>query len=165
MLWKAEAHFGALGWVSVAVSPAGLRSLSFAAGPQGIAPDLETRAGSQQVSPADLARQALDQVREYLAGERRCFELPIDWAQMRPFQQKVLQITAAIPYGEVRTYGQVAGSLGQPGGSRAVGAALGANPIPIVIPCHRVIGSDRRLHGFSAPGRDRNQSLAAGARR
>jgi methylated-DNA-[protein]-cysteine S-methyltransferase len=150
-LWTAEAFLDPLGWVGAAVSQNGLRSLSFQSGPQGVHPGPAGNPGNLLSSPADLALQALDQVREYLAGGRRCFEVPIDWAQMRPFQQQVLRFTAAIPFGEVRTYGQLASSLGQPGGSRAVGAALGANPIPIIIPCHRVIGGDRRLHGFSAP--------------
>lgn len=150
-LWTAAAPFDRLGWVCAAVSEDGLRALSFEEGPRDLPPHPAGSPGSSQ--PAlDLALRTLDQVREYLAGERRCFEIPIDWSQMRPFQQRVLRFTAAIPYGQACTYGQVAASLGLPGGSRAVGAALGANPIPIVIPCHRVVGGDRRLHGFSAPG-------------
>jgi methylated-DNA-[protein]-cysteine S-methyltransferase len=151
-LRNAGAYLDFLGWVCVAVSRDGLRSLSFTPDPREINPGRDSSVNAPDDPLIDLALQALDQLREYLSGARRCFDLPIDWTHMRPFQQQVLRFTAAIPFGEVCTYGQVAKSLGQPGGSRAVGAALGANPIPIVIPCHRVIGADRRLHGFSAPG-------------
>jgi methylated-DNA-[protein]-cysteine S-methyltransferase len=88
------------------------------------------------------------QLREYFAGQRTRFDLPLDMDQMRPFQKRVLQAALIIPAGTVWTYGQVARVIGQPQASRAVGSALGSNPIPIIIPCHRVIGSDGRLHGY-----------------
>ncbi len=70
---------------------------------------------------------------------------------IKGFQRDVLQLTAEIPFGEVRTYGELAQQLGKLGASRAVGTALARNPMALVIPCHRVIGSDRKLHGFAAP--------------
>ena len=88
------------------------------------------------------------QLQEYFAGARRRFDLPLDMSRMRPFQRRVLQTALAIPAGTVWTYGQVARTIGNPRASRAVGAALGSNPIPVIIPCHRVIGSDGRLHGY-----------------
>jgi O-6-methylguanine DNA methyltransferase len=76
----------------------------------------------------------------------------LDWSQLTPFQQAVLRQTAAIPRGEQLTYGQVAKRLGKPSASRAVGAALGSNPWPVLIPCHRVVGANGRMTGFTAPG-------------
>ncbi|HPH95275.1 MAG TPA: methylated-DNA--[protein]-cysteine S-methyltransferase [Anaerolineaceae bacterium] len=109
-------------------------------------------AGPQSAPQARQVNQALRQIDEYLAGKRRMFEIPIDWSVMTPFQEQVLRATYAIPYGEVRTYGEVALAIGKPNASRAVGGALGRNPMGIVIPCHRVVNHNRDLHGFSAPG-------------
>ena len=84
----------------------------------------------------DEARRQLD---EYFAGRRREFELPLDWSLVHGFGRLVLDRTARIPYGQVATYGEVARDIGSPRAARATGNALGANPIPIVVPCHRVI--------------------------
>ncbi len=92
---------------------------------------------------------ALRQLDEYLRGARKAFTLPIDWSLLRPFQRQALQIVASIPYGETRTYGDIARQMGKPRAARAVGRANATNPIPLVIPCHRVIGSDGKLHGYS----------------
>ncbi|MCB9134236.1 MAG: methylated-DNA--[protein]-cysteine S-methyltransferase [Anaerolineales bacterium] len=92
------------------------------------------------------------QVEEYLLGKRTTFELEIDWALCTPFQRQVLELQLAIPFGETRTYGQLAAQLGQPRAARAVGRAGATNPIPLIIPCHRVLGSDGSLRGYGAPG-------------
>lgn len=97
--------------------------------------------------PAALAA-IIAQLREYFAGERVVFDLPLDMAQMRPFQRQVLRQALTIPAGTMWTYGQLARAIGKPKASRAVGTALGSNPIPLIIPCHRVIGSDGKLHGY-----------------
>ncbi|HUO10874.1 MAG TPA: methylated-DNA--[protein]-cysteine S-methyltransferase [Phycisphaerae bacterium] len=76
----------------------------------------------------------------------------LDWSTLSPFQQAVLNVTATIPRGQRLTYGEVARKIGKPRASRAVGAALGANPWPVLIPCHRVIGANGSMTGFSAPG-------------
>ena len=89
------------------------------------------------------------QLEEYLDGRRRIFDLPIDLRGSN-FQKLVWNAVAAIPYGRTASYGQIARLIGRPGASRAVGAANGQNPIPIVIPCHRVIGSDGSLTGYSS---------------
>jgi methylated-DNA-[protein]-cysteine S-methyltransferase len=94
----------------------------------------------------------LGQVAEYLEGSRQKFDITIDWSVMSPFQREVLQKVNEIPFGETSTYGDIATSLSKPGTMRAVGRANATNPIPIVIPCHRVLGADGRLHGYSAPG-------------
>ncbi|MGH2850124.1 MAG: methylated-DNA--[protein]-cysteine S-methyltransferase, partial [Solirubrobacteraceae bacterium] len=84
----------------------------------------------------DPWRRELD---EYFGGHRRDFGAPLDWAQMAPFQRRILRATAAIPYGNVSSYRAVAADAGSPRGFRAAGNALGANPLPIVVPCHRVL--------------------------
>ena len=90
----------------------------------------------------------VDQLRRYAAGERVIFRAALDWSGRTPFQQAVWQATQDIPYGETRSYGWVAQQIGRPRAARAVGQALGANPTPIIVPCHRVIAADGGLGGF-----------------
>jgi methylated-DNA-[protein]-cysteine S-methyltransferase len=92
------------------------------------------------------------QIREYLHQDRREFSLPIDWSVLTPFQAAALKVVAGIAYGRTLTYRDVAEKIGKPKAVRAVGRANATNPMPLVIPCHRVLGSDGKLHGFSAPG-------------
>ena len=97
------------------------------------------------------------QLAEYFAGERTAFDVPLA-PRGDGFQQRVWTLLRAIPYGETRSYGQLAAELGDPALARAVGAANGQNPIGIIVPCHRVIGSDGRLVGY-AGGLERKQAL------
>ena len=92
--------------------------------------------------------EAERQLREYFAGRRKQFELPLAPAGT-PFQQKVWDALLKIPFGETRSYSQIARQIGHPGAARAVGAANGRNPLSIVAPCHRVIGSTGKLTGFA----------------
>src|SRR3972149_305558 len=85
---------------------------------------------------------------EYLEGRRRAFTIPIDWTLFRPFQREALQAVFRIPYGETRTYSEIAEQINRPHAYRAVGRANATNPMPLVIPCHRVIGTDGKLHGY-----------------
>jgi methylated-DNA-[protein]-cysteine S-methyltransferase len=114
----------------------------------------EQRLGSRGYEPVafDQARtaQAIRQLDEYLRGERHSFDLPVDWSSLTLFQQRAYQLTCAIPYGQVITYGEIARQLGNPAAARAVGRAQATNPMPLVIPCHRVLGSDGALHGYGA---------------
>ena len=87
------------------------------------------------------------QLNEYFAGKRREFDLRLEM-RGTPFQKSVWEALLGIPYGETRSYGEIAKQIGRPSASRAVGAANGQNPIPIVVPCHRVIGSTGKLTGF-----------------
>ena len=88
------------------------------------------------------------QIEAYLRGERKNFEVPIHWEMMSVFQQKALRAVYAIPYGETRTYGQIAAQIGSPLAARAVGRANATNPMPLVIPCHRLVGVDGSLRGY-----------------
>ena len=102
---------------------------------------------------------AAAQLAEYFAGERTEFDLPLD-PRGTPFQQRVWERLLAIPYGETTTYGTIAAELGKPEAVRAVGMANGRNPISIVVPCHRVIGSGGALTGYGG-GLDRKRALLA----
>lgn len=94
-----------------------------------------------------VLREALAQLRQYFAGKRQHFDVPVD-ATGTEFQRRVWALVAAIPYGQTVAYASIARQLGSSGKARAVGAAVGANPIPIIIPCHRVIGADGSLTGY-----------------
>lgn len=137
-----------LGPLAFAVTEGGLAALEFGAGADGLAAQLEAR--GIPLGPRDESITGMYhlQIREYLAGTRKTFTFPINWARLPEFQRRVLQFTFEIPYGETRTYGQLAAQVGKPGAARAVGRAQAANPMPLVIPCHRVIGSDGKLHGY-----------------
>lgn len=106
-----------------------------------------------------LLKQAGQQLLSYLQGELQQFDLPLS-PQGTAFQQRVWQALQAIPYGQTVSYGYVAELIGQPKAARAVGAAIGKNPIGMMIPCHRVIGSQRQLTGY-AGGLERKQCLLA----
>jgi methylated-DNA-[protein]-cysteine S-methyltransferase len=116
-----------------------------------------------KVSPRVLAAAGrLDQPRreleQYFSNARSEFEVPLDWQLTRGFGRRVLEATAGIPFGSVSTYKQVATEAGSPRGSRAAGNALGANPIPIIVPCHRVLHSTGGLGGYTG-GLDRKRLL------
>jgi methylated-DNA-[protein]-cysteine S-methyltransferase len=119
-----------------------------------------------RLSPAIVEAPArLDDVRreldEYFAGRRRDFELPLDWAFVRtPFTRGVLRATAEIPFGATSTYRDIAAAAGSPAAYRATGNALGSNPIPIVVPCHRVLASGGGLGGYTG-GLERKRALLA----
>jgi len=120
---------------------------------------------AREVSPRVLeAPKRLDPVRreldEYFEGRLRKFTTKIDWALTRGFGKKVLQSTARIPYGEVRTYGQVAESAGSARAVRAAGNGLGSNPMPVVVPCHRVVPTGGGLGGYTG-GLERKEALLA----
>ncbi len=105
---------------------------------------------SPRIVEADGALDAIErELDEYFAGRRREFALALDWTLIGPFGRRVLRRTAAIPFGDVLTYAEVAAAAGSPRGSRAAGNALGANPIPIVIPCHRVLRTTGALGGYA----------------
>jgi methylated-DNA-[protein]-cysteine S-methyltransferase len=118
---------------------------------------------ARRVSPRILAApRRLDEPRreleQYFDSARSRFEIPVDWQLTNGFGRRVLEATARIPFGSVSTYKQVATDAGSPRGSRAAGNALGANPLPIVVPCHRVLHSGGGLGGYTG-GLDRKRLL------
>ena len=150
-----------IGELIVFVTPRGLLRVKYADEPiDDVLADVAAR-----VSPRILrAPRRTDPVRRELEGyfalRRRRFDLPIDWSLVRGFAGNVLRETARIPFGDVRSYGQVARQAGSPRDARAAGNALGSNPIPIVVPCHRVLHADGGLGGYSG-GLDRKRYLLA----
>jgi len=107
-----------------------------------------------------LLQQAMRQLDDYFARRRRSFELPLDLGRGTPFQQQVWQALRAIPCGQRTSYGELGRRLGRPAAMRAVGAAVGRNPLSVVVPCHRVVGSDGSLTGY-AGGLERKTALLA----
>jgi len=105
-----------------------------------------------------VLQRTQDQLQEYMAGQRREFDLPLDMAAGTVFQQAVWQALCAIPFGATTTYGAIGRHIGKPRAVRAVGAAVGRNPLGIIVPCHRVMGSDGSLTGY-AGGLDRKAAL------
>ena len=102
------------------------------------------------LAPVDdvLLRQVVDELQRYFAGEPVAFTAPLSVRRGSEFERAVWSALVAIPYGEMRTYGQIAADVGEPDGARAVGVACNRNPLPIVVPCHRVVGADGKLVGF-----------------
>jgi len=133
------------GRMAVLSSEAGLTALLFAL-------QMELPAETTDATGQAIAAEGARQLVEYLHGDRQAFDLPIDWQSMPASQAEVLQLVNQIPYGQVRTYGQIAIALGKPGASRAVGNANARNPLPLIIPCHRVMGADGSFRGYGGPG-------------
>lgn len=139
-----------LGPLYVATSAHGLCNLDFGVSQTDFMAHLDPLARTER-NPAALA-PIVQQLRAYFSGERRRIDVALDLRRLTPFQMSVLQTARQIPAGSMWTYGQVARALERPGASRAVGQALGRNPVPIAIPCHRVVASDGSLGGYSGGG-------------
>ena len=148
-----------LGLLTVMVTERGLVRLSY----PGEGLDAQLAEVARRVSPRILrVPERTDDVRRqldaYFEGRRRTFDLPIDWRLVRGFAGDVLRATARIPFGEVASYREVASAAGSPNAFRAAGNALGSNPIPIVVPCHRVLHSGGGLGGYTG-GLERKRFL------
>jgi len=148
-----------LGALIVAATPTGVVRLAFAnEGRDTVLEDLANRLSPRVLeAPArlDTARRELD---EYFAGDRTRFDLTVDWALTTGFRHEVLVATSVIPYGQTASYGSVATAAGNPRAVRAAGTALATNPIPIIVPCHRVLRSDGTLGGYRG-GPERKDEL------
>ena len=148
-----------VGELFVAVTPRGLVSVAFEDEPRDEVLERISRQISPRVleaaAPTDEARRELEQ---YFRSERRSFDLRIDRRLIGEFAWSVLRATSRVSFGELATYGQIAERIHRPKAARAVGRALGSNPIPIVIPCHRIVGAGGSLTGY-AGGLPRKQTL------
>lgn len=131
-----------MGPLRVVCGPRGLRQVQFQPDSASPVPAMENR----RLPP--LLKEAQSQLSAYFAGKLQTFDLPLDLAGT-PFQLRVWQALRDIPFGETRSYGAVAQALGKPGAARAVGGANHENPVAIVVPCHRVIGSSGALVGYA----------------
>ena len=142
-----------LGWIGIAASAKGVRAIVLAK-PSRRAVERALRvqdvASNGHLAPPDkLLRDARTQVTAYLAGKRHRLDFPIDLSAGTSFQRRVWQTALRIPYGRARSYQWIASKVGGKQHSRAVGNALGANPVPLIVPCHRVVAQDASLGGFS----------------
>ncbi len=150
-----------VGPVVLAATPRGLVRVGYTDdGPDAVLEDLAVRLSPRMLeAPArlDPVRRELD---EYFAGRRELFAVPVDLALARGFGRRVLAATRAIPFGQVRSYGEVARTAGSPRAARAAGNALGANPVPIVVPCHRVVHAGGGIGGYTG-GLERKRVLLA----
>jgi methylated-DNA-[protein]-cysteine S-methyltransferase len=150
----AQHHFDSpLGPMRLAASPQGLCGLWFEGDPH--QPEL----GAVPVNGEHpLLQQTVRQLQAYFAGERQDFDLPLDLSRGTPFQQAAWQALRALPYGSTCSYRALSAAIGRPRAVRAVGAAIGRNPVSIIVPCHRVIGANGALTGY-AGGLPRKQAL------
>jgi len=147
MAWYTR-RFGSLFVLGIEAGEAGIQCVRFGGPPAD---------AGKATDGHQLLNEAARQLEEYFAGGRRTFELPLD-LRGTDFQLRVWNALLEIPYGETRSYGQLASKLDLPGAARAVGAANGANPIALIVPCHRVIGAGGRLCGYGG-GLDRKRFL------
>jgi methylated-DNA-[protein]-cysteine S-methyltransferase len=153
-----ELHDTPVGRLLVAVTDHGVCEISYDSDPDAEAERLARAFGTRVLrspQPTDEARRQLDQ---YFAGARREFELAVDLRPTREFAHAVLDELARVPYGELTTYGTLAARAGRPRAARAVGTVMNRNPVPIVLPCHRVVGSTGSLVGYGG-GLDRKRIL------
>jgi methylated-DNA-[protein]-cysteine S-methyltransferase len=155
-----------IGPLFLAATHAGLVSVVFHAGPavrDRAVGQLRSRLGAEPVEAPASGRLAepIRQFAEYFAGALREFSLELDWSLTSGFNRQVLrELAAGVPYGTVVGYGNLAERVGQPGAAQAVGAAMGSNPLPVVVPCHRVVESDGGLGGFGGGLETKRQLLA-----
>jgi len=147
-----------VGTLLIATTNRGLCRISYDSDPERAAEGLAHAFGNRVLrasKPVDSIRRQLD---EYFDGKRTAFELPLDLRGAAPFSREVLKRLARVPYGELTTYGTLAREAHRPQAARAVGTVMNRNPIPIVLPCHRVVGANGSLVGY-AGGLDRKELL------
>ncbi|MBN1536339.1 MAG: methylated-DNA--[protein]-cysteine S-methyltransferase [Anaerolineales bacterium] len=146
--WIGNVPSSPLGMIWIAVSDNGLAAIQIHPDGDKFKDQLRKMGYSQIFDDPVRVSSTSQQLEEYFVKKRTDFDLIIDWSNMLPFQEQVLKATLAIPYGQTSTYGEIAFRLDKPQAARAVGRAEATNPIPLVIPCHRVIGADGKLHGY-----------------
>ena len=150
--WMGRLDETPLGVIWTAVSEVGLVAVSLWEDEARFVDEVRGLTGATPVYAPERVTAVIDQIGQYLRRERTAFDLPIDWSVMTPFQAVALRAVYAIPYGRTLTYKAVAQKIGRPQAVRAVGRANATNPMPLVIPCHRVLGGDGKLRGYGAPG-------------
>ena len=149
-----------IGELLIAATPSGVCRIAFDADPERVLHELAATFGARVLSASEPLEVLVAQLGEYFRGGRETFELELDLTPVTPFHREVLAALADVPYGQVTTYAALAGEAGRPKAARAVGGAMNRNPIPIVLPCHRVVGSDGSLTGYGG-GLPRKEALLA----
>ncbi len=146
------------GWVGIEASESGVKRLTLPT--QNRKSDLAEMGIEEQDLTPGAGGGLGDRLRHYFVGQPVVFKDGIDLTGTTEFQRQVYEAACQIPYGETKSYGQLAEEIGRPGAARAVGQALGANPVPILIPCHRVVAADGGLGGFSGGIKTKEKLLA-----
>jgi O-6-methylguanine DNA methyltransferase len=141
-----------IGPLWIAVSDKGLLALDWSGSQEEFTRFVERRHSAKVLRDDSLTAGYLRQIAEYLQGIRQQFTIPLDLSGLTPFQVQALRYTLDIPYGQTSTYQKIANRMEKPHAARAVGRAEATNPIPLIIPCHRVLGTDGSLHGYGGPG-------------
>lgn len=147
-----------IGPLFVAASPRGVCRISYHVEPEAQEEQLARAFGVRVLRAPRALDEAKRELDDYFEQRRRAFDLPVDLELVAPFHRDVLGRLARVPYGTVTTYGKLAAEAGRPRAARAVGTVMNRNPIPIVLPCHRVVGSTGKLVGY-AGGLDRKIAL------
>ncbi len=137
-----------LGVIAIAATPQGLAGLWFTDNQRYLPPELSGPAAWPDDPAHPVLKQAREQLGDYFAGQRHQFDVPLDLRCGTAFQQSVWQALLGIPQGETISYGEVSRRIGNPAAVRAVGGAVGRNPVSIIVPCHRVMGSNGTLTGY-----------------
>lgn len=150
--------FTILGPVRLAASPTGLAGVWFEGQRHAPSMHLDGPTSWAEAAGYPLLEEAARQLQHYLLGQRAVFELPLDLSSGTAFQQSVWRALLTIPRGTAKSYGALARQLGNPQAVRAVGTAVGRNPLSVIVPCHRVLGADGSLTGY-AGGLDRKRAL------
>jgi methylated-DNA-[protein]-cysteine S-methyltransferase len=136
----------------VAVTDHGLAAVTYGGSEAQFAAWIGRRLRSTPTRSADRTAAVRRELEQYLRGRRTDFSVPVDLRHVTSFQRSVLEAARRVPRGQVATYAEIGRRIGRPGAARAVGQALGSNPVPIVVPCHRVLASDGSLGGYSGRG-------------
>jgi len=137
-----------LGSIWIALSMKGLIAVEIGGDKDQFFSKIQNRFQQELIFNRQLTEDVKIQLQEFLNRERIQFQICIDWSVLSNFQQKAMQAVCGIPYGETRTYGQIAKQIGRPHAPRAVGRANATNPMPLIIPCHRLVGADGSLRGY-----------------
>jgi methylated-DNA-[protein]-cysteine S-methyltransferase len=146
-------HTARLGEVWAALSARGLIAVEFGESRAAFEATVRKQSRGEVEYASGRLTEMTRQIKEYIDGKRRSFDIAIDWSVLSSdFQRAALREVFSIPYGQTRTYAQVAAQIGHPDAPRAMGRANATNPMPLVIPCHRVIGTDGKLHGYGGAG-------------
>jgi methylated-DNA-[protein]-cysteine S-methyltransferase len=156
-----ERHESPLGSIVLGATAVGLVRVGLPAeGEDAVIEDIAERISPRVLcAPRQVVTRARRQLDEYFDGRRRCFDVPLDWRLTKGFRRAVLRVTARIPYGHTASYREVAAAAGSPAAFRAAGSALATNPLPIIVPCHRVLPSGGGLGAYRGGAEAKAQLL------